>query len=220
MAMAVPLGLSYFDRVEDSQNQYPALTRLTDFRKAPAPYAPRLSVLEFSDCGVRDEPVKNVLELETYWSNQSSSGSACKGRLYVLEDLSAEYIEALGSHFNINPSFFVTHLYLPFFSKSDAAMMLERIPSRLISTQRANSTGFSLRYYELRRLKSHVKWDNAMTTTAANVGRRVLSIHPEDECSYGVILRNSSFWVPPSEEGYWHGEFLPARKPPGQFTDQ
>jgi hypothetical protein len=67
--MAMPLRRSYLDRVEDYQSQYLALRWLVDFRKGPDIYVPRLSVLEFSDSGVREEPIKNPQDLETYWSD-------------------------------------------------------------------------------------------------------------------------------------------------------
>jgi hypothetical protein len=207
--MAMPLRRSYLDRVEDYQSQYPALRWLVDFRKGPDIYVPRLSVLEFSDSGVREEPIKNPQDLETYWSDQSSSENGCKGRLYVLEDLSAPYIEAFGGHFNINPYFFASHLYLPFFSKSEGTMLQERRPSRLGSTLCVNPREFSLRYYELRRLTGPAKLDNSRSFTAANVRRPVLSIRPEAECNFAIMTRNSSFWVPPSKPGCWDGELLP-----------
>lgn len=156
-------------------------------------YVPRLSVLEFSDSGVHEEPIKNSQDLETSWSDQSSSETGCKGRLYVLEDLSTPYIEAFGGHFNINPSFFAAHLYLPFFSRSEGTMLQERRPSRLSSTLCVNPGEFSLRYYELRRLTGPAKWDNSQSFTAANIRRQVLSIRPEAECNYAIITRNSSF---------------------------
>lgn len=107
---------TYFDVVKDYRNRYPALQWLIDFHKAPEFHKTRLAVLEFRETSVTDKLLKDAQDLREYWKTPDDT---VKGRLYILEDLSVSYIEALGSHFNLDPSFFVTYLFAPVFSRKD-----------------------------------------------------------------------------------------------------
>jgi hypothetical protein len=204
--MAKTANQSYLGRVKCYQNRYPALKQLIDFAKTPTCYETRLTVLEFRPTTVSEREISNVQELEGYWAGQADKENECKGRLYLLEDLSVPYIEALGGHFNIDPSFFARHLYLPFWSKDEADQMLQRLPPRLISTNHLNPASYSLRYYELRSVLTPIGRKNCRRMTCSNVKRRVLRLEAEHESKFELILRNASFWIPRPGSTCWNGK--------------
>lgn len=60
-----------------------------------------VSSREFTDPGELDRHIKSL---------QGKDASSVKLRLYVVEDLSRDVIESLGSHYDVDPSFFREHL--------------------------------------------------------------------------------------------------------------
>ena len=48
-------------------------------------------------------------DLRTYIHRSSSAGEGPHRRIYVMEGLNPGFISMLGTHFNIDPSFFVAH---------------------------------------------------------------------------------------------------------------
>jgi hypothetical protein len=163
-------------------------------------------VLEFRAAGVSDRIIADVKELEHYWACQAESGGDCRGRLYVLEDLSATYIEALGGRFGIDPLLFATHLYAPVWNKAEGDRVSQGLHSRLISTRRLDPTIYSLRYYEVPHFTQTPMGWNRQKFTCANVSRRILTVDPEYGDIYGFILRSASFWVPTATSHCWDGE--------------
>jgi hypothetical protein len=69
----------------------------------------RAAVLEYTTAGVPPKSVQfpTSKDLEMYLTE--ASRSSCN-RLYILEDISANYVEAFGSRFSIEPSFWALHL--------------------------------------------------------------------------------------------------------------
>jgi hypothetical protein len=192
----------YLDRVQNCQTRFPALKSVVDFSNATHRHEARLAVLEFKEKRVEHKRIENVEMLKKYWAGQAGSEDDCRGRLYMLEDLSGPYIEALGDHFDIDPSLFAVHLYTPFWSKSKEN---QEHASVLVPAWRLNPTVYSLRYYEVRRFakRAAIDW-NSHNLTSANVMRPILTVNPE--CTCGFVLRNASFWVPSPNPGCWNGE--------------
>jgi hypothetical protein len=164
--------------------------------------------LEFRSTSVSEKKIDSAQGLEGYWASQGVKDRECKGRLYLIEDLSAAYIEVLGNHFSIDPHFFVRHLYLPIWSKGEPNHILPRLPSRLISTIRLSPESYSLRYHELRSVVSNIMRSDCQKTTCANVRRSILQIGAGDDSNYDATLRNASFWTPRSWSDSWSGKYL------------
>lgn len=73
----------------------------------------RVSVLEYPMDGAKatSQEFTNSGELDRHITKLGDTeGSPIKLRLYVVEDLSREVIETLGSHYDVDPSFFREHL--------------------------------------------------------------------------------------------------------------
>src|SRR2546423_9934594 len=88
----------------------------------------RAAVLEFFK-GRATEPAstfKCPQELECYLRRQRRGPL---GRLFLLEDIATDYVEALGSHFRIDPNFFARHLRTVRWENSQQATSTPPLPS-------------------------------------------------------------------------------------------
>ena len=81
----------------------------------------RAAVFEFSNNTIAKggQPV---------WINKPSD-LPTSSRLYILEDITNTYMEAFGSHFNLDPSFFARHLRSTVFERSQEATESSPLPS-------------------------------------------------------------------------------------------
>lgn len=74
----------------------------------------RVSVLEYplqDENEVTSREFKTSSDLDSHLTSLAKQDSSkIKLRLYVVEDLSRDVIEALGGHYDVNPSFFREHL--------------------------------------------------------------------------------------------------------------
>ena len=71
----------------------------------------RIKVITFNDHGTPDTDAKHYdpIQLDKFLSEKISDPSQPPCRLFLLEGLSPEYVEILGSHFSIDPAFFMRH---------------------------------------------------------------------------------------------------------------
>jgi hypothetical protein len=228
---------SYMDQVKKHLPHNQALSRLVDFLQSSQKYTPpRLAVLEFFSDRVQLHPHEfSVSSLNKYWqdnhsgnasNNTNTTGGECKGRLYILEDLSSDYISALSSHFDLDPMLFVRHLFTPVYSQTDENE-LERQPpwmlQSLFSTQ-AESEAQTLLYYEIRELggieREELSIKEFRWETCANVARRVVQIDRDRESKPRLVRRNLTFWSRRNEgSGPWDGKLRTrlAAYPPLRF---
>lgn len=209
---------SYSELVIKHLARNPALSWLAEFYQLPEEYTAQLAVLEFFPDRVQPLKFTNVSALKEYWQNvlrdnasnsTNTTGDECKGRLYILEDLSKAYISALGSHFNLDPMLFVRHSFTPVYSRT-IQKEFERQPpwmlQSLFSTQ-AESEALTLLYYEMRelgikRMDREIRWE-----TCANVVRTIVQNGRERENKPGLVRRNVTFWSRRNDgSGPWDGK--------------
>ncbi|KFY82568.1 hypothetical protein V500_10459 [Pseudogymnoascus sp. VKM F-4518 (FW-2643)] len=86
----------------------------------------RASVLELSTERPVHKPFHNSIDLENYLSR---SVQGPQNRLYVLEDISTNYVEAFSLHFSIEPSFWARHLRTTNWETSTTAGKVTPLPS-------------------------------------------------------------------------------------------
>jgi Mg2+ and Co2+ transporter CorA len=200
---------SYRDLVIKYRARNPALSWLVDFFQRPEVRTAQLAVLEFFPDKVQHREFTDVFALEKYWqdihhvnasNNTNMIIEECKGRLYILEDLSSAYISALGTRFNLDPMLFVRYGFTPAYIQSNPKE-LERQPpwvlQPLFSTQ-MESEALTLMYYEVREL-GEIKRDELMDEkirweTFTNVVRRIVQINRRRESKPGLVRRNVTFW--------------------------
>ncbi|KAJ9611254.1 hypothetical protein H2200_004437 [Cladophialophora chaetospira] len=166
---------SYLDKVKSLQEAYPALIQLVDkiaqfddhqSRTVKSTYSNeydvspgRCAVLEFKAGGVHHEDLPLASDLRHYFKTHETSvlnADAC--RLFILEDLEAEFIELLGDKLGVDPLVFAEQTNAWYFT--DIVSVGHRQLPSLIKPQKS----FTLRYHEIRKpLSEHKKELSAMT---------------------------------------------------------
>lgn len=199
----------YVDTLSKCCSRYPDLLQLRDFlekegekekekEKNCGPAVPRAAVLEFRGGKVERKSFNNAEELQGYF--QVSKDPGCKGRLFMLEDLSKPYVEAFGSHFWIDPFLFASQERSNWVSWDNPSLgMTYRLPSAQMQ-----SSIFTLRYYEMGRFegKGNLPYD---TRCHSNLDR-IIDKEKFAEDRVFSVKRNASFWSRTDKDG-WNGQF-------------
>ena len=197
---------TYINAINDFRSRYPDLYKLSYYLERPHPYPSRAAVLQFGPSGsIRVEEFNDVDHLKTYFSH--TTRSACKYRLYLLEDLSGPFIEAFGAHFWMDPFLFAAHENSTHWTASERTYTL----SRRLSASKSCDPLFTLRYYEVvRARKSEVV--TTVFQTKSNVHRKIepgdYFFETKEDSGSGVfvIRRNASFWSRARKDGGWDGQ--------------
>ena len=199
---------SYFSTIKSFCTRYPDLIFLRDFlgnpRRLNSPG--RAAVLEFRAGSV---PVRKIFDnvdaLEDYFKN--TRGRSCGHRLYLLEDISLEYVEAFGSYFWMDPYLFASQQN---FTHWTSTRHDHGFPSKLPSTRRPDPL-YTLHYYETIKLAKR-PLGAATMNTFSNLTRRIERAkidYPENnKDNIYMIRRNASFWSHKTGEGGWNGLML------------
>lgn len=154
---------------------------------------------------------KDVASLRTYLEQHSPlSGepvsSDCNHRLYILEDLAPEYVEALGHHLHVDPLVFESQI------SSWRFVDTRTIEQRTLPSLKNPKESFTVRYPELRSFDYAL--DDWRWTFAAN-RRKIDPWFPipggrvEMKDQIALVRRCASFWVDNPEPGAnrWNGTF-------------
>jgi hypothetical protein len=170
---------------------------------------PRISVLEFGASQVEDKNVVSLEKLREHWKAlDAGSERGTHGFLYVVEDLSVDLLEALGSRFNIPPDFFLKYLDLPVTLNTDRVARHHRLSQRQIFSAKHYKAGVSVRYDEL--LVQDAFPTSGISYTWSNVRRKVAPTKPFPEGGLALgILRNASLYTVPVHSGPWCGRHGP-----------
>lgn len=141
---------------------------------------------------------ENCQELSSHLAQATNQASGHR-RVYILENLSLEYIVAFGSHFLIDPSLFVNQRRTVNWEGQPGE---GNVPKLLSCTNREKS--FSLRYSELLDFEN-VSSVNEMEDIAA--GRRVGFTNLDGKVnSVGIARRKISFWSRDTKNNGWDGK--------------
>ena len=120
------MDTDYLRTIDSFRFRYPYIIRLKDaIQRHWRPGAARVTVLEFWSNCVKTEPLRDTHGLREYLRETASS--ACKHRLYLVEDLDEDAVSTLGSHFSIDPFVFAAQAYTSFWAESTAVGFPNRI---------------------------------------------------------------------------------------------
>lgn len=170
----------------------------------------RTRVLEYSTAGgpplekTSEEPFPSSKALQEYLNG--TSRASCN-RLYILEDISTNYVELFGSHFEIEPSFWALHLRTTDRETSKTAGDVSALPSI-----RNLDTSFSLIYPEysviddpIAKLTDDPQILDAKSLFAdCNLYRKITMIRPgEFYDGIAAVNRRASFWSRVNKGGSW-----------------
>ncbi|KFX93732.1 hypothetical protein V490_04723 [Pseudogymnoascus sp. VKM F-3557] len=164
----------------------------------------RASVLELSAAQPLQKPFHSSIDLENYLSK---SANEPQNRLYILEDISTNYVEAFGSHFSIEPSFWARHLRTTNWETSKNASKVTALPSL-----RNGGHVWSLVYLEATYLEgpSFGKFYCPTSLFAdTNLYRQITMIKPgRFYDGVATVCRRASFWSRTKSDGGWDALIL------------
>ncbi|KAH7411532.1 hypothetical protein BKA64DRAFT_383004 [Cadophora sp. MPI-SDFR-AT-0126] len=210
----LPQKQTYLQLCTALTHRYPVLNYLNAFvskKSQPGPLYPvRTAVLEFYAHSVvridfdSSDGVSAYSKLSAYLTSLHQ----CKNRLFLLEDLSPEFIELLGGYLNIDGTVFAHQIRDAHYSGGPWNGHPPQLPSEIGSPQ----GGFTLRYYEPRYLDDpDLPAFSSAVQTLGNVARPVTFGKPtwneqkNQEGHVGHVRHNTSFWSTEDGEGGWNG---------------
>jgi hypothetical protein len=172
----------------------------------------RAVVFEYSSQSTTGERPQQIIfpaskDLDEYLSDPSRA--SCN-RLYILEDISANYVEAFGSRFSMEPSFWAQHLRATDRETSKTSGVVSALPSvRLLDTS------FSLIYPEHTIIDDpekkntedpHIRSAKSLFADC-NLYRKITLARPgEFYDGVAVVNRRASFWSCVNSGGSWDGK--------------
>lgn len=156
-----------------------------------------------ADLGVDKREFVSVVDLESYFRKVRANDVSSRRRIYLVEGLAQDYISALGSHFFMDPSFFLrqerTCVWSNEFTPTSDALPQ---PSSLQPDK-----CFHIQYCELR------QFDHALSNTPMYCQRtgRHIGMTPariEEDSTTGILRRKCAFWSQKYEDGGWDAVIL------------
>lgn len=145
-------------------------------------------------------------DLHTHFQ-QRSRGSSCSHHLYLIQDLSEEYLEILGSQFGIDPYLFASQAWTAHWGGSEDFGMPHKLPSLQEKT-----SSFTLRYYEPQIVHVHgdtfpPDWSDKKFKLVSNLDRKAEGDKEGRGWSRKTffVRRNASFWTKRSTDS-WDSE--------------
>jgi hypothetical protein len=195
----------YQRRIENrARNGYPNLSYLVDFMKkrglsGRARLPCTCTVLTFDVNDIHPRLVEELIEPRPL-SPQGGRGMLPRRVVYVLEDLSNEWIEYLGFNLDIDPAFFLSQVG----SRSADSDEAKPVTAMLPSVRRALSFT-TLVYFDAICLKGNLR--RGRTVVPFSNVERTLRIRgttfdsDSDPVTVGLVDRRISFWQRRSEDG-------------------
>lgn len=124
-------------------------------------------------------------------------------RIYILEGLDPQYVEAYGSHFFMDPSFFVRHERNDLFNLKRSEFHIHDPPP--LPSLKHPENYFRVKYREIRQFGPQLRdW----RTTCALTGRHISAIGFEGKLdTAGSIARKFSFWSQKHADDGWDGMY-------------
>lgn len=165
----------------------------------------RSVVLELkSDVTWSCKPFQNALEVKGHLRERSSTSMQAanpRKRIYILEGLDPQYVEAYGSHFFMDPSFFIRHERNDLFNLKRSEFHIHDPPP--LPSLKDPENYFRVKYREIRQFGPQLRdW----RTTCALTGRHIAAIGFEGKLdTIGSIARKFSFWSQKYADGGWDG---------------
>lgn len=138
--------------------------------------------------------------------NSRESKESCY-RIYILEGLAPDYVEAYGSYFFMDPRFFVRQERNDVWNLEELNFASQ--DSSFLPCLRESNEYFCIKYPEVRQFGPKLKdW----RTTCALTGRHIASIGFEGRLEgIGVLNRKFSFWSKEGSNGCWDGKEFSTR---------
>lgn len=174
--------------------------------------------LQFDDDHVR--PLQGLIDgfegpraLRNYLEQNPAKASRVnhQRRLFILEDMDPDYVDALGLHLGVDPLVFAEQMNTWNFTDSSS------VPNRALPSLSRPGKSFTLRYYEIRTLENPESVGRLTVQMTFAINRRkyekwrdidVPSGGGMQDRRHGFIRRCVSFWTSQSEQSKegWDGK--------------
>lgn len=158
--------------------------------------------------------INGIEELHRLFAESTFNHNPDHSRLFVVEDLSRDVIEALGSAYDVDPLFWRGHIsdYL-WFNTRDPWVELEELPHITRSRNYFNFRYAHPRYFKGKETKQYARREAGSMNVLRRLDDDGINTHRLDEESAGVCLfrAKASFWIRPNTETQKHalGEIFP-----------
>ena len=190
---------SYASFVAARVQRSPCLASLHNFlRESPMSYGCRIVCLEFFNSFAA--PIQRDLtpnDLTLLLANEDQENPDLRGRILIVEDLTKEIIEILGSSLNVDPFFFASHIdaFLP--EVATPKPYMAALPSVI-----GLHNFINLHYLRLLNLEST---QERTLQQHMNVPRRVRVLPPLEGAHIGLARHCSSILKTATKDGLWLG---------------
>jgi len=190
----------YHSLIKDLRNGCPNLEYLDKFMSKPQIYPCRIAILDF---GVQSSKLITSVTKSFHPSSHAElhhfldefHQSCPHRRLFIVEDLNAEIIEALGCRFNIDPAFFASHVSVSENSEDGSRdrVNVPRLPSLCDPKEQ-----FHLKYWEIFSIDKET-WKLYQKDQAKKYEKKNYKIQNADKTPLEFnVFRN--LWLEPSDE--------------------
>jgi len=204
-----PNAQSYAKMLHDLSKRYPFLVNL---EKELSKYkrACRIRMINIPPSPDNGHEFKTPQELNEYLGQlQVSIPPDPRCRVFVVENLTLEYISVFGHHFNIDPTIFAKQVG----TSKGANGSLNWNTSPKLFGQRDTQRSFTLPYIELREFAQHI---GGRRLTDNRAGRRIATseiyYRTENFCHTGLVKHLISCWCKEStHKNCWDGTPTPVQ---------
>ncbi len=155
--------------------------------------------LEFSGSGDQKWRDFNLTELKNLLCGTSREADIVQGRLLIIEDVSKEVIELLGSSLRIDPLFFASHM-----DGSQADMATARASVATLPSSTRSRNFLNLHYHrviEIEKIECKQSLYRAM-----NLTRKVKILPPLKGINIGLVRHCCSILSTINKDGSWLGQ--------------
>lgn len=182
----------------------PCLEQLSRFlsKETPMQYDCRISQLEFYAASeIPKSKSLDMTELASLLRDERKGNTELRGRILIVEDLTKDIVELLGSTLNIDPFFFASHIDVFQRKMTTSEPYLATLPSM------ANHSNFLNLHYH-RALQFDGPISQRTLVRAMNVPRKVKLLPPAKGFSIGLARHCCSILKTVEKDGLWLSECL------------
>jgi hypothetical protein len=203
---------SYTQFVLTQRSRNPSLENLCQFLTQSIDRKPcNITCLNFSDTDESPSrhdlsvaELKSLLEVLTTDSpNRNSSTNACQpqGCILLVEDLTKDMIEILGSRLDIDPFFFASHINSP-----TVTAQISRPTSVILPSEAARQNFLSLQYHHVQEFGRDAAALRKLSSDG-NIPRKVMLLPAIRNTRIGLVQQSCSVLTTSTRKG-WLGKHL------------
>ncbi|EHL02360.1 hypothetical protein M7I_1614 [Glarea lozoyensis 74030] len=164
----------------------------------------KVAVIEYGNSYVKptESHIDNTEDLQTFLESTAEPSYA---RLFVVEDLSRDVIEALGAKYDVDPQYFRSHIedYL-WNQETDAFTDLNGLPHQAKTRNYFNLRYMRARYFEseivIREGKSELGHWNVLRSLEEDLSWKVRAIRKPKGPTVGLVRSKTALWIRKNKE--------------------